>query len=230
MSALSRRSIVASAAALPALAVPAVALAAAEPDPIYAAIEAHRVAYAAWEKALRRCNDLAPDHAPNARIHVRNYYATETSHEEDGETFIWKVRRTGKLKPIYVSYDEDIEKNAPKKLKGVELDAWIEEKRAELAAEQKRLDEEFAKTPDGKLVTVRNALGEKEAELQDELFGTTPTTTHGLLAVLSYIRSDEYLSECIWTDADDALRLASMLERAVCHFAGLPEPSPWAES
>jgi hypothetical protein len=39
MSNLSRRSIVASAAALPALAVPAVALASVEPDPIYAAIE-----------------------------------------------------------------------------------------------------------------------------------------------------------------------------------------------
>jgi hypothetical protein len=47
---LSRRSLVASAAALPALAVPAVA--SIEPDPIYAAIEAHKSVYARWSIAL----------------------------------------------------------------------------------------------------------------------------------------------------------------------------------
>jgi hypothetical protein len=53
MSNLSRRSLVTTAAALPALAVPAVAVAAtAEPDPIFAAIEKHRQAYAVWSKAL----------------------------------------------------------------------------------------------------------------------------------------------------------------------------------
>jgi len=46
MSNLSRRSLVASAAALPALAVPAVALAVtAEPDPIFALIERHRAVF-----------------------------------------------------------------------------------------------------------------------------------------------------------------------------------------
>jgi hypothetical protein len=53
MSNLSRRSLVASAAALPALAVPAVAIAAtAEPDPIFAAIEKFRTPEVAW---LARC-------------------------------------------------------------------------------------------------------------------------------------------------------------------------------
>jgi hypothetical protein len=52
MSALSRRSLVTSAAALPALAVPAVA-ALAEPDPIYAAIEKDRALYAAF---IARCD------------------------------------------------------------------------------------------------------------------------------------------------------------------------------
>ena len=42
MSNLSRRSIVASAAALPALAVPALAIASIEPDPIFAAIEEYK--------------------------------------------------------------------------------------------------------------------------------------------------------------------------------------------
>lgn len=43
MSDLSRRSLVASAAALPALAVPVVAVASVEPDPVYAAIEKSRI-------------------------------------------------------------------------------------------------------------------------------------------------------------------------------------------
>jgi hypothetical protein len=75
MSALSRRSLVTSAAALPALAVPAVAVAAcAEPDPIYAAIEAcleaERRAYAeAWprfEKAQRRFSEKYGREEPDA--------------------------------------------------------------------------------------------------------------------------------------------------------------------
>ena len=45
MSNLSRRSLVTNAAALPALAVPAAALASTEPDPIFAVIEAHKRVY-----------------------------------------------------------------------------------------------------------------------------------------------------------------------------------------
>jgi hypothetical protein len=52
MSNLSRRSLVASAAALPALAVPAVAIASIEPDPIFAAIEKERVLSTAF---IARC-------------------------------------------------------------------------------------------------------------------------------------------------------------------------------
>ena len=53
MSQLSRRSLVTSAAALPALAVPTIVLASVDPDPIYAAIEKHRAADAAF---LARCH------------------------------------------------------------------------------------------------------------------------------------------------------------------------------
>jgi hypothetical protein len=48
MSKLSRRTLVASAAALPTLTVPAVVAASAEPDPIFAAIESHRSAWVDW--------------------------------------------------------------------------------------------------------------------------------------------------------------------------------------
>jgi hypothetical protein len=53
---LSRRAALAGAAALPALAMPAIALTTAGPDPIFAAIERHRIAHAAFWS----CNDL-PD-------------------------------------------------------------------------------------------------------------------------------------------------------------------------
>ena len=53
MSNLSRRSLVASAAALPAMVIPAAAIAATQPDdPIFAAIEDHRQADNAHQKAV----------------------------------------------------------------------------------------------------------------------------------------------------------------------------------
>jgi hypothetical protein len=59
MSKLSRRSIVASAAALPALAVPAVAIATiTEPDPVFAAIEAHRDAFMRNKRDNRTAGEL----------------------------------------------------------------------------------------------------------------------------------------------------------------------------
>jgi hypothetical protein len=54
MSKLSRRNLVASAATLPALAVPAVVAASAEPDPIFAAIERHRSAWVDWSTIVER--------------------------------------------------------------------------------------------------------------------------------------------------------------------------------
>jgi hypothetical protein len=73
MSNLSPRSLVASAAALPALAVPAVALSA-EPDPVFAAIEAHRHLATEWYAGVSREfeDDLRhPAFACGAQPHAR---------------------------------------------------------------------------------------------------------------------------------------------------------------
>jgi len=56
---LSRRSLVTSAAALPALAV--LAIASTEPDPIFAAIERHRSAYSEWSAAVEVWSLLLSD-------------------------------------------------------------------------------------------------------------------------------------------------------------------------
>jgi hypothetical protein len=67
MSKLSRRSLVASAAALPALAVPAIAITSVEPDPIYAAIERWKEAVAVEDEAFRAHGD-GDETATDARI------------------------------------------------------------------------------------------------------------------------------------------------------------------
>jgi hypothetical protein len=54
MSKLSRRSLVTAAATLPAIAIPAIANAGPEPDPVFAAIAAHRQAYVGYLKAAAR--------------------------------------------------------------------------------------------------------------------------------------------------------------------------------
>lgn len=58
MSELSRRTLVTSAAALPVLAVPAVA-ASTEPDPIFAAIERHRSAWVEWTATVGVWADMS---------------------------------------------------------------------------------------------------------------------------------------------------------------------------
>jgi hypothetical protein len=78
MSKLSRRSLVTGAAALPVLAVPAVAIAAtAELDPIFALIEAHRAVNAEFIKAVAAADVL--DHPQEAQLQaMRN----QASHRE----------------------------------------------------------------------------------------------------------------------------------------------------
>jgi hypothetical protein len=220
MSALSRRSLVASTAALPALAVPAAVSAAIEPDPIYAAIEAHRIAYIAWGKALKHQSGIPvdKDHPPQAQIHLYDRPKIDVAVTR---------REMGEIVSICASYPEEIEEHAPPNLNGAELDAWRVQKVNELHAEQTRLNEEFAQTPEGKLWTVANARSDEHSEAEQKLFDTTATTIHGLLALLAYIRTDDFLSQCLHDDGDTPLNLTALIERSLCKIAGLPAPPPW---
>jgi hypothetical protein len=109
-----------------------------EPDPIYAAIEVHRVAYAAWDKAMKLSDGNGP---PSASIYLWDYPERKLIPEEKQGTngdlvqvLTW--RRTGKMKSIYASCPEHIKRDAPPDLKRPERDAWIETKCAELQAEK----------------------------------------------------------------------------------------------
>ena len=69
-----RRAILAGATALPIAVLPTIAFAAGEPDPIFAAIKAHRVAEAAFGSAIRELDDLeerlSPDVMRQARVPI----------------------------------------------------------------------------------------------------------------------------------------------------------------
>jgi hypothetical protein len=135
MSALSRRSIVASAAALPALAVPAVVSAAVEPDPIFAAIEVHRKALAAWSATLKASDGVNGPGA--ARIYLRDMAVMDYSMEDgDDGGFTVRWQPTGKVEPIYAYSASDIQRDIPRHLKGDGAAAWVEQKMDELRAEQ----------------------------------------------------------------------------------------------
>jgi hypothetical protein len=194
MSALSRRSIVASAAALPALAVPAVVSAAVEPDPIFAAIAVHRKALAAWSGTLKASDGV--NGPPDARIYLRDMAVRDYSMEDDDDGgFTVRWRPTGKVEPIYARSEADIRRNAPPNLSKEKRPAWVAEKITELRSEKQRLNDEFDKTSEGKLWATCNNAASEEDEAQYVLFDTTATTLQGLLALIAYIRSSDYLSE-----------------------------------
>jgi hypothetical protein len=79
-----RRAILAGAAALPALTLPAVAFTAAAPDPIFAAIEYHRAARDAWWGL----NDKAPDEVSDDLLSIRG------DAEQDALTDLLETRPT----------------------------------------------------------------------------------------------------------------------------------------
>jgi hypothetical protein len=148
MSNLSRRRLVASAAALPALGVSAVALASAPVavDPIYAAIAAHRTAnlefhddenivdedHPQYENEMWRLSDATEAAAVNlcdvqpttiaGAIALLNYYAeVTTSHGVNGED--WPVEREDKQDGIEKPFDYFLTRNVARALGNISAGA-----------------------------------------------------------------------------------------------------------
>jgi hypothetical protein len=96
-----------------------------------------------------------------------------------------------------------------------------------LCAEQERLNNEFAETPQGRVWAANEELSDEHIAAEVYLFETTATTLEGLLALLTYTRTDDYLSE---TMNDRGSDLAALFERSLCKIADLPEPPPWFDS
>lgn len=76
--------------------------------------------------------------------------------------------------------------------------------------------------------TTCNSAADEEDEAQYALFDTTATTLQGLLALIAYIRSSDYLSEQL--DANGGGRLAESIERSLCEIAGLTAPPSWFDA
>jgi hypothetical protein len=76
---VSRRTIVSGAAALPAIAVCVTAVAATEPDPIFAAIAAHR---SAWAALCRDCSRLDEEDTPEAQTKLSKLHDAVSEAEE----------------------------------------------------------------------------------------------------------------------------------------------------
>jgi hypothetical protein len=185
----------------------------------------HRKAYEAWIKALTRFGDTEED-TPTARVYLGELEKTTLTWSEEGDAYIGRKHRTGEREAVYGSYEQNI-KDFAKSLSSGERDAWIKEKREELRAEQERLDDEFAKTPTGRLWVTSVELGDEHHDAEAALFDTTATTVQGLLALLTYLRTDDYLSTTV--RADPNLNLAALCERSLCKIAEMPEPPPWSD-
>src|ERR1700749_4576240 len=223
MSKLSRRSLVSSAATLPALAVPAIAAAtaAAAHDPIFALIEAHRAAAAAFAEASKQADRIPFNERTSAIARVVIGYDADgeliKGADAEGPFFRWK--NNNKKNPIYAHSTYEIEQKAPKELDEQARDAWIEERTQEFAEEEERVKKEKAQTEHGRLEIASETAADREWNLLHELMGTLRTTPGGLAAVLSYVRTDPYVREQV-LDFSDLSTPASlyvwMMERLCC--------------
>lgn len=193
-------------------------------DLIFAAIEAHRVANAEYEKACEAPGRMVEKSDP-VRVCVGQARDTEVTRSitaDDGSfTITWKP--TGKYEPAYAYDLADIERSVPKNLDGAARQAWIDERFAALTKEEERIARLRARTKLGKLEAIREKAWEHERERMWELIWTVPTTAAGLAALLQYCRENESINELVHRDEwEDVLEWT--IECAVCALAGLPKP------
>jgi hypothetical protein len=243
MSSSTRRSIVIGAAALPALAVPALvgtapfqggtlpaAAAAAEPDPIFALIEAHRAAYAVYADALKRADEFPLDkHSrETARVIVDHKPDSELIRGSDAEGPFFRWKSLGK-KPIYASSPYDIRRAVPEQLDPQAREAWIAERTEELEKEYKRIKSEQSLTEHGKLEAASEEAAANEQDILEELITTIPTTPGGLAALLAYVRSQPSVRDQVFGCGSELSCPNNLycwtMERIACAAAGLPEPA-----
>jgi hypothetical protein len=190
MSRLTRRNALTAVAALPALAVPSVAIAAAgPPDPIFAAIENFHCAATAFGKALDRQGDLEslPDkvtRTPRVVVGEERELHTSVKTLKDG-TWVCRSKRGKKTGKFYYATDlAEIERNAPK---GPEREGWIAERVAMLEADASavKLRQDECGWTAAKLAVEET--GEAERIACEAMVETRPTSKAGLLALLSCV-------------------------------------------
>lgn len=224
----SRRAILAGVASLPALSLPAIA-SSAQTDPVFASIARHQEVFATLRSAGDKHDEFEEQHGPRpdprARVKIGEIEDGRSEYRdvgEDGEYAVtWKPN--GKTKPVYVYDVPAIERSAPRELSDNKKTAWIEARTAELKASERRLAKRVAKTEFGKLKAAYDHAGDAERDAAWDLIRTVPTTQAGLAAALAYIQKQQQQLDIF--DGGEWLEIfLYSAERAVCSFAGLPEP------
>jgi hypothetical protein len=191
------------------------------PDPIFAAIETHRSAAAAYIDANEAPSNMVGK-SHSARVYIGDYAdgdAVCSKTDEHGEfTITWVP--TGKKSPLYAYDRVSIERNVPDDLQGADRDAWIAQRLAELEKDKRRITKNYARTKLSKLEAIRDKALVRERDQMWNLILTQPTTLTGLSVLLRYCREND---DAFYADEWEQV-LEWTIDCAVCTFAGLPAP------
>jgi hypothetical protein len=191
---------------------------------VFAAIERHRQAYKAFVEATKAADDAstgttALKQPPKVCIgfHKKGSFSQTATGADGSYTITWTPN--GETEPLYVYSPEDIEKNVPEKLSGLDQRNWLADKMADWDR-QLQETEESERDP---LEQAASNAGDLEEAAMCDLMLTVPATTHGLVALLSYVREND--RDGWFLTREHRELLAWTLERALRGMAGLPEPA-----
>lgn len=192
-------------------------------DHVFAAIERHQQANKAFIDAARAADDasrgtVALKQPPKVCIgfHKNGSFSRSATGSDGSYTITWTPN--GETEPLYVDSLEGIERNVPENLSDADQAKWLSEKKAEL---EEQLQDAAESKPDLAERALSEA-GDLEVAAMWDLVGTVPTTTDGMVALLSYARSNDV--DGAFLDDEHREVLAWTIERAVRAMAGLPEP------
>ena len=177
-----------------ALPVTASAIGASGPDLIFAAIEAHRVAWRALAQAVDPSeveDDTAQDDPPSVFLYDHEEIDFTTEKRPDG-TLIFVGAPSGTVCPVYAKSHDDIARNAIRALRGRSdlteeaRAAWIAEKKAELEAATSTWREARSHTAVGRAEAEESRCNDAVDQAEMGLINVIPTTVAGIVALLRY--------------------------------------------
>jgi hypothetical protein len=226
MQSLTRRTALTGAAAL-AAGTAAIAIAkAVEPDPIYAAIEQHRLSEATYGAALslrdRLEGGLDDEITRKPRVHVGFESEIEIDKQAlSSDIRVMTIKSTrGTTKPIYVQTLNDIEKSVPY---DADAEAWIADRVAALEADRRELEAKRTAAGLTAAEAASEAAGDKARDDLWALATTAPATLAGIAALYAYAREVGGFSNLFY-DEEVGEVAEWHLERAICALAGMAEP------
>jgi hypothetical protein len=223
----SRRAVLAGAAALPALSLPALAITA-QVDPVFALIEHHRQLWAI-DSAVRHAHNELEGRLLDLHENIYNAKVPTTPIREiidsggwKGDVFEYRMTNAGPTgKYDYARNAEEITK-AAKEIPREHRADWIADRRAALAKEKRRLRKLRIDSGLEASERHRDATSLTEYEAGRKLLVTVPTTLAGAQALIAYILEGKP-NEGNWLlpDIDDNTIFLRTLSAALALHVGL---------